>query len=73
VRTMTSELEGPIRGDDPAASMVGLWLTTMSGLSQLRQEIVPTPDEETTAGRATSSLVREIIQSRLRRRKRPGS
>jgi ATP-dependent Clp protease ATP-binding subunit ClpA len=72
VRALTEELGTPVQGDDPAASMVGLWLTTMAGLSQLRQDVAPPPEaDDTASGRAASSLVREIIQSRLRRRKRP--
>ncbi|HEY1279099.1 MAG TPA: Clp protease N-terminal domain-containing protein [Acidimicrobiales bacterium] len=70
VRAVADELGTPIRGDDPtAASLVGLWLTTMAGLSQLRQDVAPTPDDE-AAEQSRSALVREIIQSRLRRRKR---
>jgi len=71
VRAVAEELGSPIRGDDPtAASLVGLWLTTMAGLSQLRQDVAPTPEDE-AAEHSRSALVREIIQSRLRRRKRP--
>jgi len=70
VRAVADELGTPIRGDDPtAASLVGLWLTTMAGLSQLRQDVAPTPEDE-AAEQSRSALVREIIQSRLRRRKR---
>jgi ATP-dependent Clp protease ATP-binding subunit ClpA len=71
VRAIVDELGGPVRGDDPAASsLVGLWLTTIAGLGQLRQEVIPTPEEE-PAEQVRLPLVREIIQSRLRRRRRP--
>jgi ATP-dependent Clp protease ATP-binding subunit ClpC len=70
VRAVADEVGSPIRGDDPtAASLVGLWLTTMSGLAQLRQDVAPTPEDE-AGEQSRSALVREIIQSRLRRRKR---
>jgi ATP-dependent Clp protease ATP-binding subunit ClpA len=75
VRAVTDELGGPVRGTDPAAgALVGLWLATAAGLLQLRQDVVPTPEEESAvADQSRSALVREIIQSRLRRRRRPGS
>ena len=70
VRAVADEFGTPIRGDDPtAASLVGLWLTTMAGLSQLLQDVAPTPEDEATE-QSRSALVREIIQSRLRRRRR---
>ncbi len=76
VRAVAAELGSPIRGSDPAAgALVGLWLTTMAGLSQLRQDVAPTPEEESSTGAGTrrSALVRDILQSRLRRRRRPST
>jgi ATP-dependent Clp protease ATP-binding subunit ClpA len=75
VRAVAAELGSPIRGSDPAAgALVGLWLTTMAGLSQLRQDVAPSPEEEAAGGGTRrSALVRDIVQSRLRRRRRPST
>jgi ATP-dependent Clp protease ATP-binding subunit ClpC len=72
-RSISEKLGGPIRGEDPATSLIGLWQGTVSGLQDVRRQITPPepgPDEgEATTGR--SAIVRRALQSRLARRRRP--
>jgi ATP-dependent Clp protease ATP-binding subunit ClpC len=70
VRSVTEQLGGALRGDDPAAgSLVGLWQGTLAGLEEVRRRVAPAPDEPDT-GRARFPMVRQAIQSRLSRRRR---
>ncbi|MDQ1424703.1 MAG: hypothetical protein QOD72_2201 [Acidimicrobiaceae bacterium] len=69
VRTITEQLGGPLRGDDPVGPPVVLWQAIMSGLEELRQRLAPIPDDTDTAP-SRSNIVRQAIQSRLARRRR---
>jgi ATP-dependent Clp protease ATP-binding subunit ClpC len=70
VRTISAQLGGPLHGDDPIGPPVVLWQAIVSGLEELRQRLAPTPDD-TDTGPSRSSIVRQAIQSRLARRRRP--
>jgi ATP-dependent Clp protease ATP-binding subunit ClpA len=69
VRTITEQLGGPLRGDDPVGPPVVLWQAIVSGLEELRDRLAPTPDDTETAP-SRSTIVRQAIQSRLARRRR---
>jgi ATP-dependent Clp protease ATP-binding subunit ClpC len=68
-KALTDRLGGPIRGDDPdTASLVGLWQAVLSGLEDLRRQVVP-PAEPEDKGRL--SAAQRAIEARLRRRGQP--
>ncbi len=73
-RSISEKLGGPIRGADPATSLIGLWQGTLTGLQDVQRQITPpeSSGEETDEPTGRSAIVRRALQSRLARRRRPG-
>jgi ATP-dependent Clp protease ATP-binding subunit ClpA len=68
VTKLTAAAGNPIRGDDAADPLVGVWRAIVTALQQLLAETDPADDDEDDDGSGRTSAVRAALRNRLRRR-----
>ncbi len=68
VARLAATTGNPIRGDDAAGSLVGVWRAIVTALQQLLVETEPGDKDDDSSSR--TSLVRAALRDRLRRRNR---